>query len=102
MTPSRASLAINSMSAVNQADLRDAFEYRPDGFFYWAKVRSGNINVGDRAGTRQRTEWRILFKGRTYGLARLVWLYHHGIFPAKIKYKNRDPHDSRLENLELR
>lgn len=41
----------------------------------------------------------VLIKGKKYHTDHLIWLLHHGRFPDKLKYRDEDKSNSRIENL---
>jgi HNH endonuclease len=84
-----------------EKNIRNIFDYR-DGKLYWKIRSSGCVHIGEEAGciNRGQNRWYIGYKGKLYGRSRLVFLWHHGNWPAPIcDHINRDGSDDRIENL---
>lgn len=85
--------------------LKELLTYdRSTGEFYWRDDRGPLAPKGSRAGTLNvgpmQGYVRICIDGKIYSAARLVWLYHHGSWPAhQVDHKDRDRANNRLENL---
>ena len=78
----------------SQAELRELFDYDPDGFF----VRKSNgIRVKSTAHSAgYRTIW---FNGKNHKAHRLIYQWHHSECPAMLDHINRNRADNRIENL---
>jgi hypothetical protein len=85
-----------------QKQLKEDFEYHRDGYFIRKYAKVG-YKIGDIAGDVRSDGYRRLsWRGKRYLEHHLVWLYHHGEFPAfNIDHINRIPSDNRIENLRL-
>lgn len=89
----------------SQDELRESFDYR-DGVLYWKKLLVKNqVKVGSVAGhiVKKYNRYRVLYKGKFYLRARLIWAYHNGEIPKgfEIDHINRNKLDDRIENLRL-
>lgn len=82
--------------------LREVLDYNPEtGVFRWKLKIAKWIKIGEEAGTWQR--WRgtkfLVIDKCSYPLHRLAWLYVHGRYPKRLKWKNGDHSDNRIENI---
>lgn len=86
-------------SLITQAYLKSLFEYK-DGQLIW-KVARQKIRIGQVAGTLQKTGYiHIGIDGEQYVAHRLIWLYHHGVWPEQLlDHINRQKDDNRIQNL---
>lgn len=76
---------------MTQETLKQLFEYRDGGLFH---------RTGRRAGSPQsKGYWRIKIQDKSYFEHRLVWFYHHGVWPDVIDHLNGVRCDNRIENL---
>ena len=86
---------------ITQAELKELFDYHPDGFLVWKKRTSNRVCVGDKAGspgTYGYLSTRIYNKN--YKNHRLIWCWHYGNLPsASIDHINGVTNDNRIENL---
>ena len=89
---------------MDQAFLRDNFDYDPAGHLVWKKPHQG-VTVGQKVCLMKRKDGRRSVRFRrdgkmnTYLNYRLIFLYHHGYLPKYIDHINRDKTDDRIENL---
>ncbi len=75
------------MKHVTQQRLKEIFTYK-QGKLYWLKSKSPRINIGDIAGTLNKTGYQVIsIKGKKYLSHRLIWLYHYGYLPKYIDHK---------------
>lgn len=83
-------------------ELRATFDY-VDGCLYWKIKPAMCIFVGDKAGTPKGNNGycRIQYKGSTYLVHRLVWIWHGNKLEEgmEIDHINRVRADNRIENL---
>jgi len=61
----------------------------------------GSVNTSTRGG-RLKIQCNIFVNGKTYSmqLQHLIYIYHNKIKVRYLRYKNQNPMDSRIENLE--
>lgn len=91
----------------SQARLRELFDYDPEGFLVWRVTNSKRALAGSIAGSRGynsglRYVFDIGISGNVYKGARLIWIWHRGDIPERMKIttKNSIHPDTRIENLE--
>ncbi len=86
---------------MTQEILKELFEYREDGHFYWKIIKCNSIKIGQIAGAICFKGYRqIKIDGKFYKEHRLAWLYHYGVFPKnQIDHINNTKNDNRIENL---
>ena len=87
---------------ITQDQLKELFDYHPDGFLVWKKQISSRAKIGEKAGanTYSPKGYRVvdLYK-KTRAQHRLIFLWHHGHFPVCIDHVNGIRTDNRIENL---
>lgn len=90
------------MIAINQARVRELFDYDPvRGVLVWRVNRRGSFaRVGAVAGSTGRYV-TVSVDCRIYPAHSLIWLWCHGVYPDEIDHINRNKHDNRLENLRV-
>ena len=83
-------------------ELRKVFTY-VDGFLYWKIKPAACVAIGDQAGTAKGNNGycRIQYKGSTYLVHRLVWIWHGNKLEdqMEIDHINRIREDNRIKNL---
>jgi len=86
---------------MTQELLKELFEYKEDGHFYWKIKKSKKINIGKIAGCLNYRGYReIRLNGKLYREHRLIWFYHNGVLPINgIDHINAIKDDNRIENL---
>jgi hypothetical protein len=86
---------------ITHNELLETFSYA-DGQLYWKiTTGSGKIRPGTLAGcTRNDGYWVIVYKRKHYFAHRLIWFYHHGVWPTNsTDHIDRDRLNNRIENL---
>jgi hypothetical protein len=85
---------------LTQEQALSLFEYR-DGILFWAARPANCTTVGTVAGSLTNQGYtRITIQGRRYLRHRLIFLMHHGRWPAgETDHINRIKGDDRIENL---
>ncbi len=86
-------------TALTQAQVRELFDYHPDGWLVWRADRGVNKTAGKRAGFKQQRYYRVQLAGRKYLEHALIYLWHHGTCPAQIDHVDRRPGNNRIDNL---
>lgn len=83
---------------LSQEELKACIYYDPEtGVF--SRVDRKQKKVG---ACNARNYMQINLKGATYSAGHLAWLYVYGAYPDKrIRFKNKNPQDLRIDNLEL-
>jgi hypothetical protein len=90
------------MRNVNTEILHSLFEYR-DNLLYNKITRSPTAVKGRVSGSFNKTSgyMRVCVYGVTYGLSRIVWMFHNGDIPdgMQIDHIDRNPLNNAIENL---
>jgi len=79
-----------------QAMLRENFQYMPYGAFV-SKKTGNEVGAYDRV----RKCMRLRIGTTTYPLAKLIYCYHHGIYPNKIQHIDGDTKNNTISNLSV-
>ena len=80
----------------------EVFEYR-DGELIM-KINIGRNRSGNKSSRHNSKGWQFLYiTGKYYSIPRIIWEMHYGKIPAgmKITYKDKNPGNTLIENLEL-
>ena len=82
------------------ADLvRKLFTYR-GGDMYWNISPNNRIQIGDRAGTLQKTGYRTIgIDGKIYLAHRIIFLYHNGYVPEYLDHIDGNKINNDINNL---
>lgn len=87
---------------LTQEEAKYWFRYK-DGKVYWIRSPNTKIAVGDEAGyisyINKKPFRRIIFKGKVYSTAKIVFLLHHGYFPKKIFYVDGNSMNTNFTNI---
>ena len=87
---------------LTQEEAKYWFRYK-DGKVYWIRSPNTKIAVGDEAGyisyINKKPFRRIIFKGKVYTTAKIVFLLHHGYFPKKIFYVDGNSMNTNFTNI---
>lgn len=86
---------------LTQELVRHMFDYREEGYLVW-KVCPRLGRVGRRAGrVDPKTGYcNVKVSGKTYGLHRLIFVWHHGYNPENcVDHIDRNTSNNRVENL---
>lgn len=87
---------------MDQATLKELFNYDPEGFLTYRVRASNNTQVGEPAFSLEPNgRNRTCIKGKKYLHAVLVWIWHNGPVPEglEIDHKNRIKNDDHIDNL---
>lgn len=66
----------------SQAELRETFDYHPDGYLVW-KIKTANcVKIGTRVGSlTEKGYYRMRVNNRTVYSHVMIWIYHNGNIP---------------------
>ncbi len=88
---------------MNQDELKNLLHYDDEtGLLYWKTKCARNVKIGDVAGTNKHWSNYIFIRinNKIYPAHKLVWLYHHGVYPSGcIDHVNGIRNDNRIDNL---
>lgn len=89
-----------NLSMPTQKELKEMFDYHPDGGFI-RKIPRGTQKVGDSVfGKLEANGYRRTpINYSLYLIHRLIWRWHYGDEPEFIDHINHDRTDNRIENL---
>ena len=85
---------------LSQDELRERYDYHPDGYLIARERLSPRCGAGDRVGSI--TEKGYIYtkiKGKPYKVHRLIYIYHYGEIVHQIDHINNIKDDNRIENL---
>lgn len=70
----------------SQAELRETFDYHPDGYLIWKIQKGKRVKIGDRAGIKNPRPgsgyYLIKYNRRPYYNHILIWIWHNGDIPV--------------------
>lgn len=88
---------------MTQEECKNYFWYNPtEGELYWKNPPTHFTKRATKVGTPKtgtKTVRRVRVNYREYQLSHLVFLYHEGHYPRRLKHLNGDNQDIRIENL---
>lgn len=88
---------------INRKNVKEIFDYHPDGYLTWKVKFAKRIEIGRRVGHPENREGgaRNMFKIRKkhYYCSRVIFLYHKGYLPKSVDHKDRDKLNDKIENL---
>lgn len=85
---------------INSTNIRQIFDYRPDGSLIWKIKPNKSIEPGAKVGAPDVHGYiQVMYLRKNYKLHRLIYLWHHGELPKMIDHINRNRSDNRIENL---
>ena len=87
-------------STLTQANVKRLFEYR-EGNLYWKIKPSHGVQIGDEAGTKTKSgKARVVRYNNTYySYGHVIFLMFHGYRPQLVSFIDRNPLNTRIENL---
>lgn len=87
---------------LTQKELKELFDYHPDGYLIW-KPRKGNNQFNKAfANTRAGTSGdypKIEIYGISYGAHRLIYAWHTGEWPEIVDHVDKNPRNAKIGNL---
>jgi hypothetical protein len=84
---------------ITQEYLKAMFDYE-DGVLYWKTKPNRRIKIGDAVGyINNRGYLSTKIEKKTLLVHRLIFMWHHGIFPKFIDHKDRNKNNNRIDNL---
>lgn len=83
---------------ITQKQLQELVFYA-DGKLFWCQHRYEKRNGTELGYISANGYVRTEIQGKKYYVHRLIFLYHHGYFPANVDHINGNRLDNRLENL---
>lgn len=88
---------------LTQDEVKALFDYHPDGWLIWRTGRTDRYEThrgpGELAGIVGGVYLHVSIRSAKYTIHRLVWMWHHGVWPKRIDHINGDKLDNRIENL---
>lgn len=81
--------------------LIEVLDYNPTtGRFTWKQKTGHRTVIGSEAGSPDAYgAWKISLDGRLHPAHYLAWLYVYGEWPTKVKHRNANKQDNRIDNL---
>lgn len=87
---------------ISQSGLRELFSYDSQSGLLVRKKFKGGKRAGPVGTVHSQGYLTVGVLNKVYKVHRLVWLYHHGVFPEDmIDHINGEKADNRIENLRL-
>ena len=85
---------------LTQKYIHEIFSYDNGQLIRRTNLRGRNCRIGDVVGTVNSHGYRVTkIGGKIYTVHRLIYFYHHGVWPEFIDHINRNRDDNRIENL---
>lgn len=81
--------------------VRSMYSYK-EGKLFWKMKPNRRVNIGSEVGGLKPNGYiETKLNGKSYGVHRLIWIWHYGHIANKadIDHINRDKSDNRIENL---
>lgn len=83
-----------------KARLEEWFTYDKDtGKFFWKKVSSRRVHIGDEAGNKRKDGWYLQLEGALIPAHRAAFLVTYSYLPDEVDHKDNDCHNNRISNL---
>ena len=82
--------------ALEQEALKKLVDYTPEGRLVW---KGTLIDASDKVD--EKSYYKVVIDDISYGLHRLVWMYHNGRTTRDIGFRNKDRTDTRIQNLRI-
>ncbi len=92
---------------ISQERVRELFDYSPlTGRLIWKASLSNRAPIGSSAGGFKQDSkgyYRVTIEGVSFGVHRLIWIWHNGEIPDgyEIDHRDLDRMNNRIENLRL-
>jgi hypothetical protein len=87
---------------LDQARVKELFDYKEDGTLYWKIPLNKSTKIGDKAGTKNPNDKgyiRVKINGYEYAIHRLIYLWHTGESPTVVDHIDHNRQNNRIENL---
>lgn len=93
----------HKLELLTQTEAKNVFEYK-DGDLYWKRTLR-SVKKRDVAGTiaipsSGNKFKKIRYGGKSYRVAYIIFLIFHGYFPKRISFIDKNPLNTRIENLK--
>ena len=105
--PSRTARGPFSVQDPTPEEVRELFDYSPNGNLLWKVACAQRVRKGMVAGGIQNHQagkrWQVKIRYRLYLRARVVWIHHYGPIPESLTviHIDGDLLNDRVENLAL-